>query len=245
MNKLINDYNRGFNLKNDDLRFIDEAIRLAFSDIAKSIGGDTPRIMWGCDIGDHVTYLSIAEGAVYWNNEIWHVYPHNLVVALPLTVPLYWAFMAEADMSVAAKTDKDLLPHYPYQVRKAVASLTTNPAGSVGYVAVGEIQQTPDPVSQGPSTPQGLSGAATGATTMHLTWNASTDNVAVTGYEIWAKKYIGLYSGYFQKIGTTAVPDFTASVAQGYDYYFYVVAFDAEANKSSASDTILVINATN
>ena len=89
MNKLQNDYNRGFSFKNDDLRFIDDAVRLALADLTKAIGGTTSRVLWGCAVSEHINYITIAEGAVFWNNEIWHLPAHNLFATLPITEQLF------------------------------------------------------------------------------------------------------------------------------------------------------------
>ena len=99
MNKLINDFNRGFSLKNDDLRFVDSAVRLALSDLAKAVLGVSARVMWGCEVSEHGAYIAITEGAIFYNGEIWHVYAHNVAVATPLAVPVYWAFVGEFDAS--------------------------------------------------------------------------------------------------------------------------------------------------
>lgn len=83
-----------------------------------------------------------------------------------------------------------------------------------------------------PTAPTSLASSAVTSTSFTLSWTASTDNVAVTGYEI--------YTGATLK-GTSATTTFnvtglTASTA----YAMTVVAYDAAGNKSSASTVLNV-----
>ncbi|MET7030103.1 Calx-beta domain-containing protein, partial [Sediminicola luteus] len=85
-----------------------------------------------------------------------------------------------------------------------------------------------------PSAPTGLAASGTTSTTTTLNWNASTDNVAVTGYRI--------FQGGTQ-IGTTGgattfnVTGLTPNTA----YAFTVRAIDAAGNESANSNTANVI----
>ena len=83
-----------------------------------------------------------------------------------------------------------------------------------------------------PSTPAGLAASGTTSTTTNLSWTASTDNVAVTGYNV--------YQGATLKAtvtGTTyAVSGLTAATA----YTFSVKAQDAAGNLSAASNVVNV-----
>ncbi len=81
--------------------------------------------------------------------------------------------------------------------------------------------------TQAPSVPTGLTATAASSTQINLTWNASTDNVGVTGYRI--------YRGGVQ-IATSATNAYsntglTASTA----YSYTVAAYDAESNVSAQS----------
>ncbi|WP_281322964.1 M4 family metallopeptidase [Flavobacterium aestivum] len=82
--------------------------------------------------------------------------------------------------------------------------------------------------TQAPTAPTSLAASGTTATTTNLSWTASTDNVGVTGYDV--------YQGTTLKstvTGTTyAVTGLTASTA----YTFYVVAKDAAGNVSASSN---------
>ncbi|MGH8890677.1 MAG: discoidin domain-containing protein, partial [Acidothermaceae bacterium] len=78
-----------------------------------------------------------------------------------------------------------------------------------------------------PSTPSNLNGTTSG-TTVTLTWNASTDNVGVTGYDVYVN---GAFSKTVSSTSTTDTEATTASVS------YYVKARDAAGNVSAASNT--------
>jgi len=84
--------------------------------------------------------------------------------------------------------------------------------------------------TEAPSTPTGLSANTITETTITLTWNASTDNIGVTGYDIYKNGVL-----------------LTSSVSTSYNiinlvastsYTFLVVAKDAAGNTSANSNTI-------
>ncbi len=83
-----------------------------------------------------------------------------------------------------------------------------------------------------PSAPTSLAASGTTQTTTNLAWNASTDNVGVTGYDVYQS---GAYKATVS--GTTyAVSGLSASTT----YSFYVIAKDAAGNSSAASNTASV-----
>lgn len=83
-----------------------------------------------------------------------------------------------------------------------------------------------------PSAPTTLAASGTTQTATNLTWTASTDNVAVTSYDVYQ-------NGTFKANATTTtytVTGLTAATA----YTFYVIAKDAAGNASVASNTVNV-----
>ncbi len=87
---------------------------------------------------------------------------------------------------------------------------------------------------QPPSQPQNLTAIAVSGTQVDLSWNASTDNTGVTGYDIFRNSAkIATVGG-----GTTSYPD--NSVSPGTSYTYVVVAFDAAGNRSPASSSASV-----
>ncbi len=84
-----------------------------------------------------------------------------------------------------------------------------------------------------PSVPQGLVASSITSNSAQLTWNASTDNVGVTGYRIYQN------NGTLVKTVatlTTSMTGLTASTA----YVFYVKAIDAAGNESASSKGVKV-----
>ena len=91
---------------------------------------------------------------------------------------------------------------------------------------------TPSGDTQAPTAPSSLASTSKTAASITLAWNASTDNVAVTGYDIYAN------SAYKTTVSvtTTTITGLTASTA----YSIYVKAKDAAGNTSASSNTISV-----
>jgi chitodextrinase len=86
-----------------------------------------------------------------------------------------------------------------------------------------------------PTAPTGLTATAPTSHQINLSWTASSDNVGVTGYEIWR----GPAGGTLSKIATigtgTTYSDTTVAASTSYDYQ--VKALDAAGNVSGASNT--------
>jgi fibronectin type 3 domain-containing protein len=86
-----------------------------------------------------------------------------------------------------------------------------------------------------PSVPAGL-GATVVNQDVSLSWTASTDNVAVTGYEVHRSATSGFTPSSMTKIATvTSGASFTDTVVTGGSWFYRVVALDAAGNASAAS----------
>lgn len=86
-----------------------------------------------------------------------------------------------------------------------------------------------------PSTPTGLSTSGVTSSSVNLSWNASSDNVGVTGYDV----FRATGSGAFSQIATASGTSYTASgLAASTQYRFYVRARDAAGNTSGNSTTV-------
>jgi chitodextrinase len=95
---------------------------------------------------------------------------------------------------------------------------------------------TPTPDSTAPTAPT-LSASGTTTTTTNLSWSGATDNVAVTGYDVYSNStFLGSTSA-----TTYAVSGLTAATA----YTFNVRAKDAAGNVSPNSNTVSVTTLTN
>jgi hypothetical protein len=88
------------------------------------------------------------------------------------------------------------------------------------------------PDTETPSMPTGLTGNATGDTSVSLVWAASTDNVAVKDYEVFRDGV---------SLGFSPSPSFSDTGLQvGTPYTYSVRARDAADNKSSMSENFTV-----
>jgi hypothetical protein len=97
--------------------------------------------------------------------------------------------------------------------------------------AAGTYQATTAGDAQAPTVPVGLSGKS-GRKQINLSWNASTDNVMVTSYNIWRN---GL------KIGTVSTTSYSdKAVVNGQSYIYTVSASDAAGNTSAQSAALTV-----
>ncbi len=85
---------------------------------------------------------------------------------------------------------------------------------------------------EAPTAPTNLQGTVLSVTSAQLSWNASTDNVAVTGYRIYR-------NGTF--INTSATTSFVDNgLSVGNIYSYYVTAVDAAGNESDQSLSVNV-----
>lgn len=83
-----------------------------------------------------------------------------------------------------------------------------------------------------PTAPTGLSGTAISTSEIDLTWIASSDNVAVTGYRIYRDTVF---------IGTSATTNYSdTGLSADTSYSYTVSAVDAQSNESSQSTAAIV-----
>ncbi|MEQ9466622.1 MAG: S8 family serine peptidase [Ekhidna sp.] len=86
--------------------------------------------------------------------------------------------------------------------------------------------------TQAPTAPTGLNASNVTQTTLTLNWNASTDNVGVTGYDV--------YQGASNIGSVTGTSANITGLAAGTSYTFTVRAKDAAGNVSAASNALNV-----
>src|SRR5688572_22339581 len=112
---------------------------------------------------------------------------------------------------------------YTVSVRARDAASNLGPASSNSFT-------TPD--TQAPSVPTGLGGSAPNSSTVNLSWSASTDNIAVTGYRVYRNG---------SHIGNSATTSYSDGGRTGSTTYSYqVAAHDAVPNVSGLSSAINV-----
>ncbi len=122
---------------------------------------------------------------------------------------------------------------YAFTVKAKDAAANVSTASNIANVTT----LTPSDTTA-PSAPTSLSASNTTQTTTDLSWTAATDNVAVTGYDVYKD---GVLLGSTTTATTYAVTGLTASTA----YTFTVKAKDAAANVSAASNTANVTTLAN
>ncbi|HEY5744927.1 MAG TPA: T9SS type A sorting domain-containing protein [Chryseolinea sp.] len=111
------------------------------------------------------------------------------------------------------------------------ARIWTWKTGAAGSLFVDDFCVTV-PDTQAPSVPSGLSSSAITTTSFTLNWNASTDNVGVTGYEVFRNG---------TSIGTSSGTSFNvSSLSAGTTYAMTVRARDAVPNWSAQSTALNV-----
>ncbi|MNU66754.1 Alpha-amylase precursor [compost metagenome] len=116
---------------------------------------------------------------------------------------------------------------YRYQVRARDAA--NNFSANSNEVTI-EVPSTGD--TQAPSAPVSLASTGNTDTSVSLSWTASTDNVKVTGYEIYRNG---------AKVGTSTTPSFTdTGLTEATTYKYTVKAYDASGNLSPASNEVIV-----
>ena len=91
---------------------------------------------------------------------------------------------------------------------------------------------SPIPTPSRPTVPTNLRATPVSMTQINLSWTASTDNVAVAGYDI----YRGTSASNIALFTTSATSSFTDSwVTPGTTYYYQIDAYDAVKNHSATS----------
>jgi LPXTG-motif cell wall-anchored protein len=108
-----------------------------------------------------------------------------------------------------------------------MAGNLSSPSNTVSATTLSATDTTP------PSTPANLSAVPISSSQINLSWNASTDNVGVTGYKIYDADTNA-------EIATTASTSYShTGLSSGTTHNYYIKAFDAVGNISSSSNIAL------
>ncbi len=100
-------------------------------------------------------------------------------------------------------------------------------AGNVSGIATSNVATAACPDTTAPSTPTGLATSAIAATSANLSWTASTDNIAVTGYRLFRDG---------SQVGTSATTNFSfTGLTCETTYTLGVAAVDAAGNVSGTA----------
>ncbi len=118
---------------------------------------------------------------------------------------------------------------------RAGYTVTLEPCGTA--TGIGEVEDYTVTVggsaptdTQAPSAPSNLTASGVGETTLSLSWGVSTDNVGVTGYDV--------YRGSTRLATVTGTSYNVTGLTAGTAYTFSVKAKDAAGNESASSNTV-------
>lgn len=135
--------------------------------------------------------------------------------------------VAVANTATTSYTDSNLAPATNYTYTVAAYDTTGNSSSpSVAYAT----STTTGGDTLAPVPPTALAATGVSSSRIDLSWAASTDNVAVTGYKIYRDG---------AQIATTTARTYSAKgLSRGTTYKFSVAAYDAAGNTSAQSSTI-------
>jgi hypothetical protein len=122
-----------------------------------------------------------------------------------------------------------------------ITAMATDTSGTPTTSAGVQIttNNAPVPDTQAPTTPTNVVGTSN-ATAVQLTWNASSDNVAVTRYNVHRSTTSGFTPSAANRVGQPTSTSFSDPGLATGDYYYRVTAEDAAGNISGASTEVKV-----
>jgi parallel beta-helix repeat protein len=135
--------------------------------------------------------------------------------------------IADTSGPTTSFSDTTVVTTTTYTYRVEAVDAAGNSSAPSDAATVTTLDGTP------PTAPTGLTVAGRSAGEVDLAWNASTDNVGVTGYSVF-RNNVNLGD-----VTTTSFADTT--VLQGVSYTYTVKASDAAGNTSAASSAITVV----
>lgn len=119
-----------------------------------------------------------------------------------------------------------------FYILKSVDSFSNLSSGT-GQLAATPQEENPQD-EEAPSAPTNLRASKLAATSMTIAWDASSDNIAVTGYQVYNADTSIL-------VGTTTNTSYSLSnLTPETTYRFYVRAYDAAGNYSANSGTLVI-----
>jgi chitodextrinase len=127
--------------------------------------------------------------------------------------------------------DNQVLPNtqYTYTLTALDVAGNQSPSSSPAAVTTPNVGD-----SQAPTTPAGLTATTISSQQINLSWNTSTDNVGIAGYDV----YRATNGGTPQKVSSVTTTSYgDTGLKANTKYSYYVKARDAAGNNSSQSNT--------
>ncbi|MEY2691973.1 MAG: hypothetical protein RIT03_363 [Bacteroidota bacterium] len=143
---------------------------------------------------------------------------------------VYQGATLKATVATTSYTVTGLTPATLYSFNVKAKDANNNVSAASNVVDVTTLADTTAP------TAPVLSAAGTTSTSTNLSWTAATDNVGVTGYNV--------YRGGVLLATVTTTTYAATGLTAGTAYSFYVVAKDAAGNLSTASNSVAVTTLT-
>jgi chitodextrinase len=153
----------------------------------------------------------------------WNAATDNIAVT---SYDIYMNGTLKSSQTGISATITGLLPSTSYTFYIVTRDQATNSSAASESV----IGTTEPADTQAPSVVTNLAVSATTSNTVTLTWTAATDNVAVTGYDIYVDGIL--------KATTTSITTTINNLTPSTNYSFYVIAKDEAKNSSVASATV-------
>jgi len=120
---------------------------------------------------------------------------------------------------------------YQYEIAAYDAAANESDRSEAVMVSTSSVSTDQTP----PSKPDGVTAVNISSTSITLTWAASTDNVATTGYRVFRDNV---------SIGTTSTLQYVdQGLSPNTQYQYEIAAYDAAANESNRSDVVVVSTA--
>lgn len=118
-----------------------------------------------------------------------------------------------------------------YTINKIKTNLSTGYSQLELIPSYSEVEATPETDITAPSTPSNVTQGATTNSSISFTWDASTDNVGVTGYKVYVDTVLT------QTLGAVTEATLTG-LSKATSYGVTVSAFDAAGNESAQSTNV-------
>jgi fibronectin type 3 domain-containing protein len=162
----------------------------------------------------------------------WHVIEVRLSVDSTAGVVQLWLDNSPVSDLSSQSINTGSAPVAALQIGEVQTGLTYDVA--FDDVAFGTSRLGPEPDTNPPSVPTGVTADATSAFSVQLGWTAATDNVGVSGYDLFRNG--SLLAGF--PADATSYTD--SGVLAGQDYAYTVRARDVSGNVSAQSETVSV-----
>jgi hypothetical protein len=168
------------------------------------------------------------------------------VVASGNPDPVYSLVTAPDGMTINSQTGR--ISWVPTLAQLGTQAVTVQAANSLGQVPQSFNVTVRDTTP--PTVPTNLQATSINPTSVTLTWNPSTDNVAVAGYKVYSAVFVvggphggghWTYSLVSTVTGTTAT---ISGLTPNHGYTFTVTAFDTSGNESGYSSPYLAVTTT-